>query len=453
MSSLNRKMKLRTFAFAKSLMQRDSHVFASLTTTCLDVGVYELGFLGWRQVAFSTVPIDNLGDNFDQLETALLSATAGWRIKSQTNVSWVLPPDIVGVVPNTKGLRDGPELDLIFPFSRDQILVSKSLNGRDLGPSILWVHKDWVAVLQRISHSAGLQCCELFARAQLFTRSFPVVGVHGVLIDSVREESFLHIYRADRELVRSKSLGKVRTLTLDASFERELVSLGDNAASMYCAGSNLPLFQWEAGRGASESFIELPVKAPDEVLRALAYSLEQGVEIDSTYGGVVKTITSLSVLVVGLLLAILCFVSWHGYELKSTVKEGRASIRKDLSAYESAKTLRLEAVRFAKAIELKDKFTNQPESFKILADTLAALGPDATLMFFSQDGLNVRLAGGADSSRANAASVLPTTNFRDVKEIDHRDVQEAPNATFARRLVWNDPAIGALTAPPKSEAP
>ena len=448
-----RKMKPYTLAFAKSLMQRERHVFASLTTTCLDVGLYELGFLGWRQAAFTSVSLDALGNDFEQLEAVFVNATAGWHLQPQTNVSWVLPPDIVGVVPNTNGLREGPELDHVFPFSRDQILVSKTLSGRDLGPSILWVHKDWVSVFQRISRSAGMQCCELFARAQLFTKSLPATSEHGVLIDSVREESFLHIFRENRELVRSKSLGKIQTLSLDAAFERELASLGDNAANMYCAGSNLPQFQWEAGREAGESFSELPVKAPDEVLRALASSLQQGIEIGPVDGGIVRTIAALSVLVASIVFAILFFVLWQGYELKSEAAQGRVAVRKDLPAYEGAKTLRLEAVRFAKAVELKDQFTNQPESFRILADTLATLGPDATLMFFSQEGLNVRLAGRTDSVRANAVMVQSTTNFRNVQEIDYRDLREAPNATFARRLVWNDTAIGASTVLPKSEAP
>ena len=449
-----RKMNFHTLAFIKGLMQRDRQVFVSLTASGLDVALYELGFLGWREAAFVSAPLDTLGDDLAQVQVGLQEAIEGWQLQPETGVSWVLPPDIVGVVQNKTAAVDGPELDQIFPFNREDILVSKALNGRDLCTSILWVHKDWVNVFQRISLKSGLRCCELFSRAQLFTKSLlPLANAHGVLIDEVRGEAFLHIFNGRHEVLRSKSLGADRTILLDAVITRELAGIEGNSVRMYTAGANQTALQFDKESSVGQSFSKSPPWTPSENLRTLALSLQQGIELDSTDAGVFKMVVKVSTIAVSLLLATLALVFWHNYELQIQIAQGRASVRKDLAVYEDAKALRLQAVRFAKVIELKDQFTNQPESFRILADVLGTLGPNASIHYFSQDGINVRLAGAVDPHRNKTISFQNSANFRDAQEIDPRSLKEAPKATFARNLVWSDPSTGTLAMPTKAKAP
>lgn len=447
-------MKLHTLAFIKSLMQHDRHVFVSMTASGLDIALYELGFLGWQEAAFVNVPLDTLGNDLTHVEAGLQKAIEGWHLQPKTNVSWVLPPDIVGVVHNRTASADGPELDQVFPFQRDDILVSKAWNGRDLCASILWVHKDWVGVFQRISLQVGLRCCELFARAQLFTTSLSLpANANGVLIDDVRGEAFLHIFNGGHGVLRSKSLGTDRTIFLDAVLARELAGIEGNSVRMYSAGADKTALQFEKVSSVSQSFSKLPPRAPSDTLRAFAFSLQQGIEVGSTENDVVKTVAKVSLLAASLLLAAVVLVFWHNYELQTQIGQGRTSVRKDLAIYEDAKALRVQAVRFAKVIELKDQFTNQPESFRILASVLGSLGPNASIHYFSQDGINVRLAGGIDPIRNKTISFQNSLNFRDVHDVDPRSIKEAPKATFARNLVWSDPSIGTSAVPSKAKAP
>ena len=449
-----RKMKFHTLAFVKSLMRRDRHVFVSMTATGLDVALYELGFWGWREAAFASAPLGASISDLAAVESGLLTAIGAWNLPPQTDVSWVLPPDILGVVQNVKAVGDGPGLDQVFPFNRDDILMSKALNGRDLCSSILWVHKDWADAFQRVSQNAGLRCCELFARAQLFKMSMPMSNnVHCVLVDHIRGESFLHIFNGNREIVRSKSLGADSVISLDAAFEREMAAIRDDNARMYCVGATPKISQREKKVAASKPFTELPTKASSATLRDFALSLQQGVEIGSTDASVVKAIRLVSASAVSLVSIAFLLVIWQNYELQTQIVQGRASVRKDLAVYESAKTLRSEAVRFAKVIELKDQFTHQPESFKILANVLGTLGPNASIHFFSQDETDVRLAGGVDPSGKTIISLKNTTNFRNAREIDPRSLKEAPKATFAWHLVWNDPSTRLVAVPSKVVAP
>ena len=451
-----RKMKFHTLAFIKNMMSRDQHVFVSMTSSGLDVALYKSGFLGWREAAFANVPLDSLGDDLALVKLGLSNVIDGWHIPSQTNVSWVLPPDIVGVVHNKTEARDGPELNQVFPFTRDDISVSKAWNGRDLSTSILWVHKDWVAVLQRISQTVGLQCCELFTRAQLFSAFMPQSSrAHGVLIDAVRGESFLHIFNGNRELIRSKNLGSGHAVLLNAALERELAAIGGSVAShMYCVGTHPQDLLREAGQGTNQVFCELQTETPSRTLRIVALSLQRGIEVGSANDAkAVKTIGLLSAVAVGIVLTTLVAVLWHDSELKTQIAQQRTNVRKDLVLYEEAKTLRLDAMRFAKAIELKNQFTNQPESFRVLADALGTLEPNATLHYFSQNGANVRLSGVTDAGKYKAVHFKDTVNFRDAHEIDPRSIKEAPNATFARHLVWNEPVTGVAGVSSKVKAP
>ena len=451
-----RKMKFYTLEFVKNMMRRDQHVFVSTTTSGLDVALYKLGFMGWREAAFVNVPLDSLGDDLALVKLGLSNVLDGWHVPSQTSVSWVLPPDIVGVVHNKTEAKDSQELNQIFPFSRDDIYVSKAWNGRDLSTSILWAHKDWVSVFQRTSESLGLQCCELFTRAQLFSASIPhSPQAYGVLIDVVRGESFLHIFNENRATVRSKNLGSSHAVLQNSAFQRELALIGDAASSrMYCVGTHPQDLLWEVGQGTDQVFSELPTETPAHTLRNLALSLQRGIEVSSASDRkAVKTIALLSAVTVGIVLATLVAVLWLDSELKTQIAQNRLSVRKDLAVYEEAKALRLEAMRFAKGIELKNKFTSQSESFRVLADALGTLGPSATLQHFSQNGADVRLSGVTDNVKPTGVLFKDSANFRDSLENDPSSANKAPNATFVRHLIWNEPVTGAVVVSPKVKAP
>ena len=377
---------------AKTLLDPRRHLFVSFTANQLELVLFVRSYFGWKEEASRSIAVEKKGEKYSLIGSYVSAAVESMKLPSQTRVSWVLPPDIVGILPRNSFDGNDVNLEKSLPFQREHVVVSTRSVGNAFKNQILWVHKDWLSEFCKISSAAGLQCVELFARAQLFTAAVPeIAGQGAILVENTQGTNFLHVFNAQKEIIRSTNLGKCSDDRLITLIGREKNSIGNPASRVYRTGLDQtePAFQTDELHS-----IDVLVTSPEKLkVRELAFSIQQGVELEPGESEVIPIVMWVTSLVLSIVIALLAVLWLEIIDLKEQISDGRAAIRKDLKVFEEAKLLRKESLRSAKLVELRDGFEAEPQSFKALASVIGTIDAKSTLSYFSQKDHAVVFAG------------------------------------------------------------
>lgn len=144
--------------------------------------------LGRIQSVQTNQPIDPDCAPDDGLRQAFATGVSAIGCPVRTDVVWVVPPDMAGVL--CAPVSEQAELPLPFP---EQDIRRVNLQASQGLSVILWVHVNWVALIEGITQAADLVPVALVSRAQWVTAAWPPAqpGV-GVMIDTQAADWYLH---------------------------------------------------------------------------------------------------------------------------------------------------------------------------------------------------------------------------------------------------------------------
>ncbi|TXH34454.1 MAG: hypothetical protein E6Q94_04625 [Burkholderiaceae bacterium] len=351
------------------------------------------GLLGWKRAHEERLVLSDHDNDLTAVQTPLTELLKAWEVPESVGAIWVLAGDVLGVTLPPQG-STGPAL----PFPPNEVRThsdgySDSPNSTQTQRSVLWMHKDWVAEIERISSSCGLELVELFGRGQLFQ---PWVAQHPnalrVLVESEGGDHFLHIYAASGKLLRTRVLndGHARVVQDPDAFRTllkvEMLSLtssqntGDIPIQLITSAdlANHNAKGWES---ALERVV-LPQRPPGDWLWGLWRSALEGIAVRPQHHTLVKSLTMGSAVfgVVGLLT--LAGFAWDNNRLEAQVGTDRALARRQLPRVEVAQAQRLQALRMDDVVRAASPSPAQGDAFDTLLRGLAGFPPPpATLLY------------------------------------------------------------------------
>lgn len=381
----------------------------SLSPHSLCILHFYRGLLGWKRAHELQVPMPE-GDGFSsQLQQQLADCVTRWKIPPATRAHWVLAGDILGIVPpSTQGAGAPPSLP--FPASDTRTQVD-AFGGAD-GASLMWMHKDWVTELERISSACRLDLVELYARAQLFQRlAARQPSSLRVVVETDTSDQFLHVYAANGTMLRT------RVLDAHDANEHLAQTLQVELAALGAPGSPAQLttpkgYAAEAQTWADYQHHVLPPTSHSDLLEKLWRSDLSGIIVRHTHDDMVQTLKWLSVGLGAAGLAGLALMVWHDGRLERQIEEGRDRVRKDLPKVEAAKLLKARTLRMADAVQAVATARENPSALGPYTQLVAYFPPPpATLLYFSADNGSVALVAKGNEGSVKWLQEKPLAGF------------------------------------------
>ncbi len=422
----------------------------SLSPHSLCILHFYRGLLGWKRAHEMQVPLPE-GDGFSsQLQQQLADCVTRWKIPPATHAHWVLAGDILGVVPpNTLGAGAPPSLP--FPASDTRTQVD-AFGGAD-GASLMWMHKDWVTEIERISSACRLDLVELYARAQLFQRMAAKQPASlRVVVETDASDQFLHVFAANGTLLRTRALEANDTHEhLAQTLQVELAALGapaDSAPGRPVQLSTPKGYAAEPQTWADYQHHVLPAASHSDLLEKLWRSDLGGIVVRHTHNDMVQALKVLSVGLGAVGLAGLALMIWHDGRLVRQIEEGRDRVRKDLPKVEAAKLLKARSLRMADAVQAVNTAREAPSALGPFSQLLAYFPPPpATLQYFSSDNGTVALVGQGHEGSVKWLQERPLAGFGPWTDFPVPDYLAAstPQIHLQSRKAPNPPAIAAQT--------
>lgn len=379
---------------------RRHQLVLSLSPHCLNVIHFQLGLLGWKRTNEIQIALPEGEDFLPQIQSRLAQCSRQWKLPPNTRAQWVLGGDILGIVPSTTS-ETGAGAALPFA-ANDTRTQSDQLSDSD-HPSLMWIHKDWVAEIERISASCQLDLLEFFARAQLFQREVArLSGAFKVVIEQEVDQYFLHIFGPTGAMLRTKILGGKDTAALHPLLKAEIAGLGpvfdepqQPQISLLAPAQLIDTFSESQG---FECHV-LDERPPADLLEQLWRSELEGIVVRSTYEEVVQNIKLLSIALAIVGLIVTGLMMWHDGKLQQAIDDGRQLVRKDLPKVEAAKALKAQTLQMADAVQAAKIFRENTGSLMAFTQILANFPPaPATLLYVRTDENSLAFVGNGDQT-------------------------------------------------------
>lgn len=385
---------------------RRHQLLVSLAPQGLQVLHFRRGWLGWKQAHAHGVELPEGDAYLAAVQSTLHECSQQWNIPAGSEVQWVLAGDILGIVPPAPA--SSSESAPLLPFAANQVWTQTDQFSPSAQKSLLWIHKDWVAEMERISAAVGWQAVELFARAQLF-QALALQGkdhVCLVLEGTAAEGYFLHILAPDGALLRSRVLETASVQDSEALaglLRLELAALpegplGRSAPKMQlCAPASvlsaLSDSHWPQARQA------LPERSLAARLAQLWRSSQEGIVLQATQQHLVHQINFWSIVGGAVGLLGLAAMLWHDGQLERQIEQTHEDLRQQAPKVEAAKRLKLKTLWMADAVQAAQAQDTASQTALPLSQVLAVLPPPpATLLYVRLDGQKVELAGTGDAA-------------------------------------------------------
>lgn len=387
----------------------------SLTPECLQLLHLQRGVLGWRRAHEEHCPLPQGDDFLAALQQQAQQCTQQWRLPPGTRAHWVLASDILGIIAPAQPATAGAAL---LPFAPSDTRTQADVFAGADNPGMLWIHKDWLAEIERISELCGLQLVELYARAQLFQREAArASGALKVVIEEPagQQQAFLHIYAANGAMLRSRVLDvHDKGQALQGCVAAELAALG--AAAGGAAGQAPALLL--TATAPQPPWPELPQwralkrQAEADRLWQLWRGDQEGIVVRATHEEVGKTLKGLS-LALGLAGAVgLGAMVWHDGRLQQQIEDDSASARREAPRVAAAQALKARTLRMADAVQASQTLQDAPDAMAGLAALLARFpAPPATLLYVRTDADTLAFAAQGDEASAQALRERPPAGY------------------------------------------
>jgi len=373
----------------------------SLSPHSLSLLHFQRGVVGWKRVHAKTLDLLEGDEYLSQVQNSIAQCFLEWKLPSGTFAYWILAGDILGVIPPGHGEVSA---SAALPFSASDTRTQPDTFTGCQPCSLMWMHKDWVAEIERISTQCHLQLAEIFSRAQLFQNHVEKLpGRLKIVVEQVGNVHFLHIFNTGGMVLRTRVLENAEVTALYSVLQAEVAGLdskteGGNTRSI-CLFASAELVN-KAASWSNFDIHSLKSSIEDELIEKLWRSDLEGIVIRPTHGTVVRDIVLLSVglAVVGLIG--IGFMAWHNEKLERKIDEGRNQVRKDLPNVEAAKTLKTRTLFMAEAVSAANNFREKDEAMAAFTLVLANFPPaPATLMYVRTDEKTIAFAGlGSDES-------------------------------------------------------
>lgn len=403
---------------------RRHQLLVSLSAHGLQVLHFQRGWLGWKQAHAHRAALPDGDGYLPALQAALGACSQQWRIPATSEIVWVLAGDILGILPPTPTSSEaGP----LLPFAASSVLTQTDNFSQGTQKSLLWIHKDWVAEIERISAACALQTVELFARAQLFQPlSLQCKGqVCMVLEGEPAEGHFLHILAADGVLLRSRVLEASSVqdgAALAALLKMELAALPDGVlgspAQSVQLWASAPVLSalddshWPHARRA------LPTRSLAALLEQLWRSSLEGIVLQATQQHLVQQINFWSVVGGAVGLIGLALMLWHDGQLERQIEQTHEDLRQQAPKVEAAKLLKLKTLWMANAVQAAQAQEAAHQTPLPLPQVLAVLPPPpATLLYLRLDGQKIELAGTGDTAALQWLQERPLPDYQPFTEL------------------------------------
>lgn len=389
---------------------RRHQLLVSLSAQGVQVLHFQRGWLGWKQAHAHRADLPDGEGYLPALQAALGACSQQWRIPAASEIVWVLAGDILGILPPT---ATSSEAGPLLPFAASSVLTQTDHFGQGTQKSLLWIHKDWVAEIERISAACALQTVELFARAQLFQPlSLQCKGQVCMVLEGEAAGGYcLHILATDGALLRSRVLETASVqdgAALAALLKLELAALPDGvlgSLAQNVPSQNVQLWasapvlsaldesHWPHARRA------LPARSVAALLEQLWRSSLEGIVLQATQQYLVQKINFWSMVGGAVGLIGLALMLWHDGQLERHIEQTHEDLRQQAPKVEAAKLLKLKTLWMADAVQAAQAQEAAHQTPLPLPQLLAVLPPPpATLLYLRLDGQKVELAGTGDAA-------------------------------------------------------
>lgn len=373
----------------------------SLTPRSLDLLLLQRSLLGWRRMEHQSVALTEGDDYLRQVSYHLREKCKDWKTEPGSGVYWVLSGDILGVMPPDPTPHSDAAQSLPFPATETR--VQADLYAPCENPSVLWIHKDWLAQVERISGQAKLNLLEIFARAQLFqTQSAPPSALAKVVLESTEDQVFLHIYAANGMVLRTTVLTERSREAIDCRIQSELAALGilvshDCAptVALLASPSLIPgLPTWPASQPQP-----LPIPAQAQLLEQLFKSKLEGIVVRPSHEALTLRMqwASAALGVFGLLW--LSVMLWHDGKLQEQISSTQGQIQKLGPKVADAKARKVRTLQMADALAAVHSVRKDSGAMDGFAQLLNQFPPPpAHLLYVRADSQTLAFAAHGDDT-------------------------------------------------------
>ncbi|NUN59560.1 MAG: hypothetical protein HUU13_00370 [Burkholderiaceae bacterium] len=375
--------------------RRRHQLVLSLLPHGLHVLHLQRGILGWKRANEASLPLPEGDDFLPKIQSQLSHCIEQWKLPSGARVHWVLAGDILGIVPPS---ATETSLAAALPFSANDTRTQPDLFAGDTLPSLMWIHKDWIAEIERISSQCQLELVELYARAQLFQRhAAQRTGATKVVIERENGMLILHIFASTGMMLRTRILSDKDATALHAILQTELAGLRSGTDGQADRQKQL-LAPAELVANPSEwhgfDCHALEQVSQADLLERLWHSDLEGIVVRPTHDDIVKGIKALSLSMGAAGLVGLGLMVWHDGQLQQQIDDGRTKSRKDLPRVEAAKALKSRTLQMAEAVQAAQTLRENSASMTAFTQILANFPPaPATLLYVRTDDNTLAFVG------------------------------------------------------------
>ena len=412
----------------------------SISTASLIVAQYRRNFFHWVCLRSTEVPLSEIDQGFAGIQSQLQQLTVSWDIPGGTFVSWILPSDIVGSFNFCREDDIAANISKFSPFNLNELKLSNLKKNNEIYQTMYWIHNDWANEIARISKELGWICAELFSRAQLFIKIFPIhTSEYNLLLEGSDSDAFFHIYASSGALLRTTKVRVNRPDEMVAFIKKEIKSLSPKTVDV------LRLFALNAKPELVESLksdfrVEpLTLSSSTTLMSQLLLSTEEGVELSPAYGSLLRRVNVFS-LIVAIVASIMFGIAvWSDEVLQSDIDVNRSQVRKEITRFQTAKYALADTVKMDDAVKRKQSIVVEPSSFKLLAEILPALTVPASLSYFDQNGRTLKIAGLQSGSEAIKLNMDKNPIFHSVQVAAVPEELKADKQVFSLEFLWRDP--------------
>lgn len=384
-----------------SLIGQRHQVVLSLTPCSLDLLHLQRGLLGWNRTHHSSMALPVGETSLQQVTMHLQECVAAWKIPSGSRIHWVLASDILGIMSSA---GTPAPATAVLPFATADTRTQPDQFVASDNPSLLWIHKDWLAEIERISEQSGLELTEVFARAQIFQhQAARLTGPAKVILETHGPDTFLHIYAHNGMVMRSTVLDAPDNAAMHARVISELAALG----TMIAGDGNPPVPLLTIGLSDAPpadwpgfSFHAQPPTPQADLLERLWRSALEGIVVRPSHDDLTRQIQWMSVAMGVAGLTALGLMFWHDGRLQQQIDANREQARRERPKVEAARQLKAHTLQMADAVQAVQSIRENVGAMTGLAQALAQFPPPpARLLYVRTDEKTLAFAGsGNDAS-------------------------------------------------------
>lgn len=351
--------------------RQQHHIVVSLTPRWLRVIHFRRSIWGWQRAHEGSVRLGGNPENLDEIHDELGRITASWGLNGRRKVDWVVSGDILGIA----APQSAESLQSELPFTLTETVTAREYLSPQDRMTFLWMHKDWLAELERISASRGWELVEIFSRAQLFQREMAFnKRISTAILEHEDDCLLFHMYQSGGGITRSTVIEESNPEHALLRFNAEFRSLttvqgvsGQRPRILISEDFQIPGDLYEIDR--------LKKISEFDRLESLWRSNAEGIVVRSSLAEHVKRLKFFTAAIAALGLAGVSFVAWHDSYLEETLASDLRQERILAPKAVSAKNMVSRTVEMSSVMEAMRRLQDSPDAFVTFQWILASFPP------------------------------------------------------------------------------